>query len=103
MLNSVSLLGRLCADPTLNTTTDGVKVTTFTVAVDRNRLNKEGKRDADFFEITVWRQSAEFVCNNFKKGSLIAVHGALRSHNYEDASGNRRKVIEIVADDVSFG
>ncbi len=102
MLNSVSIIGRLCGDPKLNTTTDGTKVTTFTVAVDRNFVNKDGKRDSDFFEVTAWRKPAEFIVENFKKGSMIAVHGSLRSHNFEDATGNKRKAIEILADDVSF-
>lgn len=102
MLNSVSLMGRLCADPVLNTTSDGTKVTTFTIAVDRNFVNKDKKRDADFIEVTAWRKTAEFVCDNFKKGSAIAIHGSLRSHNYEDTAGNKRKAIEVFADDVSF-
>ena len=102
MLNSAVIMGRLVADPELRTTGSGISVSSFTVAVDR-RFNRQGEdRQADFIDIIAWRQTAEFVCKYFRKGSMIAVQGYIQTRMYEDKSGNKRKAVEIVADNVSF-
>ena len=68
MLNVVTLLGRLTADPELKMTTNGTAVTTFTLAVNRNFVGQNGERQADFIDIVAWRTTAEFVTKYFKKG-----------------------------------
>lgn len=102
MLNRVILMGRLVSDPELKTTPSGVSVTTFRIAVDRNYVKAGEERKADFFDIVCWRQSAEFVCRYFGKGSLIAVEGQLQSRTYQAKDGTNRYVVEVVADNVSF-
>ncbi len=95
-------MGRLVADPELRTTPNGISVTSFAVAVDR-RFNRQGEeRQADFIDVVAWRQSADFVCKYFRKGSMIAIQGSIQTRMYEDKSGNKRKAVEIVADNVSF-
>ena len=102
MLNNAVIMGRLVADPELRTTGSGISVSSFTVAVDR-RFNRQGEeRQADFIDIIAWRQTAEFVCKYFRKGSMIAVQGSIQTRMYEDKNGNKRKAVEIVADNVSF-
>ena len=102
MLNNAVIMGRLVADPELRTTGSGISVSSFTVAVDR-RFNRQGEdRQADFIDISAWRQTAEFVCKYFRKGSMIAVQGYIQTRMYEDKNGNKRKAVEIVADNVSF-
>lgn len=102
MVNCAVIMGRLVADPELRTTGSGVSVTSFTVAVDRRFANKDEEKQADFIDIVVWRQTADFVCKYFKKGSMIAVQGNIQTRMYEDKDGNKRKAVEIVADNVSF-
>ena len=102
MINRVVLMGRLVADPELKTTNTGISVTSFRIAVDRNYVKAGEQRQADFFDIVAWRSSAEFVCRNFSKGSLIAVDGQLQSRNYQTKDGQNRTAIEVVADNVSF-
>ena len=102
MINRVVLMGRLVADPELKTTNSGVSVTSFRIAVDRSYVKAGAERQADFFDIVAWRSSAEFVCRNFTKGSLIAVDGQLQSRNYQTKEGQNRTAIEVVADNVSF-
>lgn len=102
MLNRVILMGRLVADPELKTTNSGISVTSFRIAVDRTYVKAGEERQADFFDIVAWRQTAEFVCRNFSKGSLIAVDGQLQSRNYQTKEGQNRTAIEVVADNVSF-
>lgn len=102
MLNNAVIMGRLVADPELRTTPNGISVTSFAVAVDR-RFNRQGEeRQADFIDVVAWRQSADFVCKYFRKGSMIAIQGSIQTRMYEDKSGNKRKAVEIVADNVSF-
>lgn len=102
MINRVILMGRLVADPELKTTNTGISVTSFRIAVDRNYVKAGEQRQADFFDIVAWRSSAEFVCRNFSKGSLIAVDGQLQSRQYQTKDGQNRTAIEVVADNVSF-
>ena len=102
MLNSAIIMGRLTAAPELKTTPNGVSVTSFRVAVDRNFVRQGEERQADFIDVVAWRQTAEFVSRYFRKGSMIAVQGSIQTRNYEDRNGNKRTAIEIVADNVSF-
>lgn len=102
MLNNAVIMGRLVAQPELRTTGSGTSVTSFTVAVDR-RFSKQGEeKQADFIDIIAWRSTAEFVCKYFSKGQMIAVQGYIQTRLYEDKDGNKRKAVEIVADNVSF-
>lgn len=100
-LNVVALMGRLVAEPELRHTTSGVATCTFRIAVDRS-YSKDGERKADFIDIVTWRQTAEFVCKYFHKGSMIAVNGSIQTRNYEDKNGNKRTAFEVVAGGVHF-
>ena len=102
MVNCAVIMGRLVADPELRSTASGVSVTSFTVAVDRRFANKDEEKQADFIDVVAWRQTADFVCKYFKKGSMIAVQGSIQTRTYEDKDSNKRKAVEIVADNVSF-
>lgn len=101
-LNIVALMGRLTRDPEMRKTPQGVSVATFTVAVDRSFVKQGEDRQADFIDIVCWRNTAEFVCKYFQKGSLIAVNGSIQTRTYQDKNGNNRKAFEIVADNVHF-
>lgn len=102
MINCTVLMGRLTEAPELKTTNSGVAVTSFSIAVERNYAPKGQERETDFIRITAWRQTAEFVCKYFTKGSMIAVQGSIQTRNYEDRNGNKRTAFEVVADNVSF-
>ena len=102
MLNSIIIMGRLTADPELRTTSSGLSVTSFSVAVDRNFVRAGEEKKTDFLNVVAWRQQADFVTRYFRKGSMIAVQGTLQTRNYEDKSGNKRVAYEIVAEQVSF-
>lgn len=102
MLNCAILMGRIVADPELRTTTNGVSVSSFRIAVDRNFVKQGEEKQADFIDIVAWRQTADFVSRYFRKGSMIAVQGSIQTRNYEDKNGNKRTAVEVVADNVSF-
>ena len=99
--NKVILGGRLTADPELKTTQSGVSVTQFSVAVNRKVV--QGKpQEADFFNVTAWRQTAEFVSRYFKKGSSICIVGTIQNNSWTDKDGQKRYKTDIVADEVMF-
>lgn len=102
MLNRVILMGRLVADPELKTTPSGLSVTSFRIAVDRSYAKAGEERQADFFNIVCWRNTAEFVCKYFRKGSLIALEGQLQTRSYQGKDGTTRYMVEVLADKVSF-
>ena len=102
MLNSIIVMGRLTADPELRSTSSGLSVTSFTVAVDRGYVRAGEEKKADFIPVVAWRQTADFVSKYFRKGSMIAVQGSLQSRSYEDKNGNKRVSAEIIVEEVSF-
>lgn len=100
-MNKVVLLGRLAADPELRQTGNGFAVTSFTVAVDR-QYSKGAERQTDWIDVVVWRSTAEFVCKYFHKGDPIIVEGSLQTRTWEDKAGQKRKSVEVQADNVEF-
>lgn len=102
MLNRAVLMGRLTADPELRHTQNDLAVTSFTLAVNRSYVKSGTERQTDFIDIVAWRSTAEFVCKYFSKGQLIAVEGVIQTRTYQDKDGNKRKAVEIVADNVHF-
>ena len=101
-MNKVFLIGRLTRDPELRYTGNNTAVASFGIAVNRNFTNQQGERDADFFNVTVWRKQAENVKNYLSKGSQVAIEGRLQSNTYDDANGQKRTSIDVVADNVEF-
>lgn len=97
MLNKCILVGRMTKDPESATTTSGVTVTKFTIAVNR-RFNRD---ETDFINIVTFSKTAEFVKKYFTKGQAIIVAGAIQSRTY-DKDGEKRYVTEVVADEVNF-
>lgn len=103
MLNRVIITGRLTKDLELKRTGNGTAVTSFTVACERDFKDQNGKKETDFLDVVVWRNTAEFVSKYFGKGRMITVEGRLQIRNWKDQSGNDRRSAEIVAENVYFG
>lgn len=100
-MNKATIIGRLAADPELKQTGSGITVTSFTLAVDRPHI-KGADRQTDWIDIVAWRKTAEFVCKYFSKGDPIVVEGSIQTRTWEDKAGQKRKAVEIVADNVEF-
>lgn len=99
--NKVMLGGRITADPELKQTQSGIAVCTFSIAVNR-RAKQGDEQKADFFNVTAWRTTAEFVSKYFRKGSSIFVVGTIQNRSWTDANGQKRYATDINADEVSF-
>lgn len=102
MLNHIVLMGRLTRDPELRHTQSGVAVASFTLAVDRDFGTREEKQ-TDFIDIVAWRNTGEFVAKYFTKGQMAAVSGRLQLRDWTDNNGVKRRVAEVIADNVYFG
>ena len=101
-MNKVILIGNLTKDPEISTTSNGVSVCRFALAVTRRYTNANGDREADFINIVVWRALADNCHKFLKKGSKAAVVGTLQSRMYDATDGTKRYVTEVVADEVEF-
>lgn len=104
MLNHIAIMGRLTTDPEMRSTSNGISVASFSLAVDRDRKNKDtGERDTDFIRCTAWRGTADFVKKYFSKGQMAVVVGRLRIDLYTDQQGNKRTSAEVQVEDIYFG
>lgn len=99
MLNRITIMGRFVRDPELKYTASNTAVTSFTLAVERDF----GEKKTDFIDCVAWKQTAEFVCNYFHKGSLAVASGRLQLRDWEDQNGNKRRNAEVVVDSIYFG
>lgn len=102
MLNSVIIMGRLTRDPELRRTQGGTAVTSFTMAVDRDFKSQSGEKETDFIDVVAWRNTGEFAAKYLAKGRMAAVEGRIQVRGWQDKDGNRRKSVEVVADNVYF-
>ena len=100
MINNVVLMGRIVNDLELKTTQSGLSVVSFRIAVDRKY--SKGEKQTDFFDIVAWKTQAEFICRYFRKGSLIALEGELRTRSYQTKDGANRTVTEVLVNKASF-
>ena len=104
MLNKTILMGRLTKDPELRTTANGTSVASFSIAVEDDFKNPQtGEKDVDFFDCVAWKNQADFVSKYFSKGRMAIVEGKLKSRYWEDNSGFKRKVTELIVSNIYFG
>ena len=96
-MNSLTIIGRLTADPELRATQDGKEVCTFTVAVNRRKGDQ-----ADFFRCSAWNQLGQNCKKYLAKGKQVAVRGAVSVRTYTSKDGETRASLEVMADDVEF-
>ena len=101
-MNNVVLIGRLVRDPQLiYIKGSGTPVANFTLAIDREYKDKDGKRETDYIDIQVWNKSAENCANYIVKGSLVCIQGSIRVESYMK-DDERRKVTRVTANSVKF-
>ena len=101
-MNKLTIIGNLCKDPELRTTQSGISVCSFTVAVNRRKVNEDGSREADFFRVTAWRLLGENCAKWLIKGRKVCVVGPVSVKTYTGQDGKTYANLEITADDVEF-
>ena len=101
-MNKVILIGRVTKDIELKTTQSGKSVATFTLAVNRDYKNADGKYDADFINCVAFGQQAETISKYVRKGDRFSVVGKLATRNYEKQDGSKVYVTEVNVDGFEF-
>lgn len=101
-MNKVILVGNLTKDPELITTSNGVDVSRFTIAVQRKYKNANEEYESDFINCVAWRSSAEFIHKYFKKGNKIGIVGSIQTRSYDAEDGTKRYITEINVEECEF-
>lgn len=103
--NQVVLMGHLARDPDLRYTPEGSAVCSLTVASNRKFTKKDGEKGEEvvFVDVTVWNRQGEMCTEYLKKGRAVLVSGRLVQDRWEDdATGQKRSKLRVVADSVQF-
>ncbi len=99
--NNVTLIGNLTRDPELRYTTGGRGVASFGLAVNRRyQQNNEWVEQTSFFNVVCWGDLGENVAATLTKGARTIVTGRLEQRSYETPQGEKRSVVEVIADEV---
>jgi len=101
--NTVTIVGNLTRDPELRYTPAGAATCQFGVAVNRvwtDRQTNEKKEATSFFNVVAWREMAENAGESLAKGSRVIITGRLEQRSWETPEGEKRSVVEIVADEI---
>jgi single-strand DNA-binding protein len=99
--NSVTLVGNITRDPELRFTPAGQAVATFGMAVNRRyQKNGQWEEQTSFFNVTAWGTLGENASNSLHKGARILVSGRLEQRSWETQEGDKRSVVEVVADEI---
>lgn len=101
MINRVILVGRLTKEPEIRMTPSGAKVCQYTLAVNRNR-KADGQPEADFISCVSWNKTAELMNQYLSKGALIGIEGRIQTRSYDDNTGRKVYVTEVITDSVQF-
>jgi single-strand DNA-binding protein len=102
MFNRAILMGRIYNDLVLKTTSLGVPVIAFRLAVERAYQVKGEERKTDFFHVVAWKNTAEFISRYFTKGKMILIEGELQTRQYTDKNNITQNVVELIVSSAHF-
>jgi len=97
-INQVFLSGNVVDDAELRYTKTGKPVLTFRMATNKY-VNEV--QSTSYHNIVCWVDAE--VYSGLRKGDFVAVAGELRSRSYEDKTGAKRYVTEVVAQNLTYG
>jgi single-strand DNA-binding protein len=102
--NTITISGNITREPEMRYTPSGISKVTFGVAVNRswrNQNTQEWEEQTSFFNVVAWRQLAENASATLQKGSRVVVSGRLEQRSWETEQGEKRSIVEVVADDIA--
>ncbi len=102
MINKVTLIGNLGADPEVRRLEGGATVARFSLATNENYKDKEGnwQTQTEWHNVIAWRELGERVERQLKKGMLVYVEGRISYRKYTTQDGQERYVTDIVANTI---
>ena len=101
-LNKVILGGRVASEPEQKQTPSGVSVVTYSMAVGRRFVTEGQERETDFFRVTAWQSTADFIARYFHKGDASCITGRIQNRSWTDQSGQKHYITEIIAEEANF-
>ena len=101
-LNKVILGGRVASEPEQKQTPSGASVVTYSMAVGRRFAPEGQERETDFFRVTAWQSTADFIARYFHKGDAICITGRIQNRSWTDQSGQKHYITEIIAEEANF-
>jgi single-strand DNA-binding protein len=98
-LNKVMLIGRLGKDPEIRVTPDGTPVANFSLATSEFWTDKGGTRQerTEWHNIVAWNKLADIAKRYLAKGRQVFVEGRIRTREWDDKDGNKRRTTEVIA------
>jgi len=101
-LNKIMLIGHLGKDPEIRYTPDGSPVATFSMATSENWTDKSGSRQehTEWHAIVAWNRLADLSKRFLSKGRQVYVEGRVRSREWNDRDGNKRRTTEVIASQI---
>jgi single-strand DNA-binding protein len=100
VINTCVLVGRIANDPEMRYTPSGMAVVNFRIAVDRQKRDESGEKQADFLDVVAFGKTGEFVAQYLDKGSMVGVEGRIQSRTWTTQEGQKRYSVEIVGNSV---
>lgn len=104
MSSASTIIGNLTREPELRFTQSGVPMLSFSVAVNKNKKNKqngEWEKETSYFDCVAFNENAENVASSCTKGSRVIVIGYLQQRTWEDKdTGANRSKVELVVDEI---
>ena len=105
-MQQLMIIGNLTKDPELRTTTTGLSVCSFTVAVNRRQTQQKRQNhqqpEADYFRVSAWRERGEVCAKYLSKGKKVCVIGTVAARSYTTSKGEAAASMEVTADEVEF-
>ena len=99
--STVTIVGNITRDPELRFTAGGKGIASFGLAVNRRwQQNGEWQEKVSFFNVTAWDSLGENIAASLTKGTRVIVTGRLEQREYETKEGEKRNVVELVADEI---
>ena len=102
MLNQIFLVGRITRDLEVKELENGKKVATMNIAIPRSFKNEEGAYDTDFIDCRVFDSIATNVKEYCRKGDIVGVKGRLQTEIEENALGEKKYIMQVMAEKVTF-
>ncbi|MDD2822157.1 MAG: single-stranded DNA-binding protein [Flavobacterium sp.] len=102
MKNRVQLIGHVGNDPEIKNLEGGKKVANLTIATNDSYKNEKGEKveQTEWHKVVAWGKTAEIIEKYVTKGKEIAIEGKLTHRSYEDKTGEKRYITEVVANDI---
>lgn len=94
MMNNISVIGRLVADPEQREY-NGRNVTNFVLASDSSARNSDGNFITNFYRVSAWGNASDTIYKYSKKGDLLGVCGSFSTREYSSKDGSKHISLDI--------